>query len=243
MFFSLFWQVWGRAQQQWNGVCSWATDGRCCVDARRGAGPRARHRQLPLRGDRCGEHGGRRANAGAHVVRRCARDARRTTHQTRGAQQGGFVVDAIWVRDRSAAAKLMWLQIAWKTTDLGQRLARTESSGGMCGFGIGLRSLVKCKRQQCGQFWFVGSFFNDASQPAFGPSRQEIPNHRKVIAYFAFEGADYTDDVSERQFFFFSNELCRLAVTEHMWSVRLWAMPKRSAIPRRSKWLDNTMDK
>lgn len=38
-------------------------------------------------------------------------------------------------------------------------------------------------------------FFADPSQPAFSAGSQKNPNHRKVLAYFAFKGADYTDDV------------------------------------------------
>jgi hypothetical protein len=38
-------------------------------------------------------------------------------------------------------------------------------------------------------------FFNDPSQPRFSSSREEASAHRKVIAYYAFDGADFTDDV------------------------------------------------
>jgi subtilisin family serine protease len=38
-------------------------------------------------------------------------------------------------------------------------------------------------------------FFNDPSQPKFSSSREESSAHRKVIAYYAFDGADFTDDV------------------------------------------------
>jgi subtilisin family serine protease len=37
-------------------------------------------------------------------------------------------------------------------------------------------------------------FFNDPTQPRFSP-REESSAHRKVIAYYAFDGADFTDDV------------------------------------------------
>lgn len=39
------------------------------------------------------------------------------------------------------------------------------------------------------------SFFNDDTQPAFSASRQTAPQHRKVLGYFAVDGADYVDEV------------------------------------------------
>lgn len=38
-------------------------------------------------------------------------------------------------------------------------------------------------------------FFNDPKQSPFSSSRETSPDHRKVIAYYAFAGADFTDDV------------------------------------------------
>lgn len=38
-------------------------------------------------------------------------------------------------------------------------------------------------------------FFNDDTQPPFSASHQKSPNHRKIIAYYSVDGADYQDEV------------------------------------------------
>jgi subtilisin family serine protease len=38
-------------------------------------------------------------------------------------------------------------------------------------------------------------FFNDDTQPSFSASHEKSPSHRKILAYFSVDGADYQDEV------------------------------------------------